>query len=134
MKLGRFVDGEPGQQRTRSHTNDAGVGDALCSIKLTLRRVALRQAQIVQCHLDRFHKRMPGGQQLSPLAGEEGVQDIRYAVQSEEPREEKVIAQSFRKLKFKMEIVVEPWREKPEERPATEPNAIDPVCVKALVL
>src|ERR1700688_4173608 len=55
------------------------------------------------------------------------VQDIRHSVQREEPHEEKVIAQALRKLELKMEIVVEPSRKEPEERPATEPDAINPV-------
>jgi hypothetical protein len=33
-----------------------------------------------------------------------------------------------------MESFVEPRRKEPEECPATEPDAIDPVCIQALVL
>ena len=56
------------------------------------------------------------------------------SVQCEEPHEEKVVAQTFRKLEFEVESVVEPRRKEPEECPATEPDAIDSVCIQPLVL
>ncbi len=77
---------------------------------------------------------MPGRQQLPPLAREKGVQDIGHSVQCEEPHEEEVIAEAFRKLELKMESFVEPRGKEPEECPGTEPDAIDAVCIQALVL
>src|SRR5260370_34809865 len=94
----------------------------------------LAQPQIVQRHLDCFPKRTPRWNEFPPLTREKGVKDIGDSVQCEEPHEEKVVAQTFRKLEFEVETVVEPCRKEPEECQATEPDAIDPVCIQPLVL
>src|ERR1700688_4612093 len=45
MELARFADGQPGQQRARTHKNDAGIGDPLCAVKLAMRWMALAESQ-----------------------------------------------------------------------------------------
>src|SRR5258707_9532997 len=94
----------------------------------------LANPRIGQGPLVSFPKRTPRWNESPPLTREKGVQDIGDSVQCEEPHEEKVVAQTFRKLEFEVESVVEPCRKELEECPATEPDAIDPVCIQPLVL
>src|SRR5260370_9513535 len=89
---------------------------------------------MVQRHLDCFPKRTPRWNEFPPLTREKGVKDIGDSVQCEEPHEEKVVAQTFRKLEFEGESVVEPRRKEPEECPATEPAPIDRGYIQPLVL
>src|SRR5260370_94517 len=94
----------------------------------------LAKPQLVQYQLDCFRERTPVWNQVPPLAREKSVQDISCSIQGEEPHEEEVVTQALRELEFKMEITVEPRRKEPEERPATEPDAEDSMCIQPFVL
>src|SRR5260370_39057898 len=94
----------------------------------------LAKPQIVQYHLGCFRERMPVWNEVAPLDREKSVKDISCSIQGEEPHEEEVVTQALRKLEFKMEIAVEPRRKEPKERPATEPDAEDSMCIQPLVL
>src|SRR5260370_1379745 len=65
-----------------------------------MRGMVVAYPKIVQRHLDCFPKRTPRWNEFPPLTREKGVQDIGDSVQCEEPHEEKVVAQTFRKLEF----------------------------------
>src|SRR5258708_3007489 len=92
------------------------------------------QTQIMQYDVKRPCEGMPGWDQVAPLSRQERIQNINDPVESKEPHEEEVIGKSLRELIFEMEVVIKPSGKESEQRPVSDSDAVDVVCVKSFVL
>src|ERR1700738_2403887 len=100
MKLGWLVDGESSKHRAHPHQDDARVGDPLRIVELLRRRRTLDETQIVQHDLNCPRKRVPRRYQITPLAREDGKENIRNSIEGKKPHEEEVVRQTLCKLEF----------------------------------
>jgi hypothetical protein len=124
-KLNGLINGQAGTNGTQPQNYNAGVGDLLRPIEFALGWRGLPDMQVMQKHQPRLFEGMPVWNEMTPLAGEGGVEHIYQPVEKEEPHKDKMKSHAFGQSFGEMERPIKAFREKAVKNIVAHPDLID---------